>query len=101
MNLRTLGAAPLVATNLLFPVHAHAFDGEGALYDAAKKEKAFTRYGAYVAPPAAPVVVTYNTSVVTAAAPPKKWTDLADPKWKGKVRGIPEVEEQFRDTVGI
>ena len=31
------------------------------------------------------VVITYNTSVVSASEAPKKWTDLADPKWKNKV----------------
>jgi iron(III) transport system substrate-binding protein len=31
------------------------------------------------------VLLTYNTSMVPAAEAPKKWTDLADPRWKGKV----------------
>src|SRR4030095_15736254 len=31
------------------------------------------------------VLITYNTSVVAASEAPKKWTDLTDPKWKGKV----------------
>ena len=31
------------------------------------------------------VVLTYNTSKVKAEDAPKKWTDLLDPKWKGKV----------------
>ncbi len=31
------------------------------------------------------VLITYNTSVVSAAEAPKKWTDLADPRWKNKV----------------
>jgi iron(III) transport system substrate-binding protein len=41
--------------------------------------------GAYVATAAGLVLITYNTSVVSAADAPRKWTDLADPKWKGKV----------------
>ena len=31
------------------------------------------------------VVITYNTAKVKAEEAPKKWTDLLDPKWKGKV----------------
>jgi iron(III) transport system substrate-binding protein len=31
------------------------------------------------------VVLTYNTSKVKAEDAPKKWADLLDPKWKGKV----------------
>ena len=31
------------------------------------------------------VLITYNTSVVSPAEAPKKWTDLADPRWKNKV----------------
>jgi iron(III) transport system substrate-binding protein len=31
------------------------------------------------------VLLTYNTGTVQAAEAPKKWTDLLDPKWKGKV----------------
>ena len=31
------------------------------------------------------VLITYNTAVVSQADAPKKWTDLLDPKWKGKV----------------
>ena len=31
------------------------------------------------------VLITYNTSKVKAEEAPKKWTDLLDPKWKGKV----------------
>ena len=30
-------------------------------------------------------MITYNTSKVKAEDAPKKWTDLLDPKWKGKV----------------
>jgi len=29
--------------------------------------------------------IAYNTNVVTAAAAPKSWKDLLDPKWKGKL----------------
>ncbi len=31
------------------------------------------------------VVITYNTTVVTEAQAPRKWTDLLDPRWKGKL----------------
>ena len=41
--------------------------------------------GTYVATAAGLVLITYNTSVVSAKDAPKKWTDLLDPKWKGKV----------------
>lgn len=39
----------------------------------------------FVATAAGLVLLTYNTSAVPANEAPKKWTDLADPKWKGKV----------------
>ena len=39
----------------------------------------------YVITAAGLVLLTYNTSLVSAADAPKKWTDLLDPKWKGKV----------------
>jgi len=41
--------------------------------------------GTYVVTSAGLVLITYNTSVVSTADAPKKWTDLLDPKWKGKV----------------
>jgi iron(III) transport system substrate-binding protein len=41
--------------------------------------------GLFVATAAGLVLITYNSSLVQAAEAPKKWTDLADPKWKGKV----------------
>lgn len=31
------------------------------------------------------VVLTYNSDAVPAGEAPRKWTDLTDPKWKGKV----------------
>ena len=31
------------------------------------------------------VLLTYNTSVVPAGEAPRKWTDLTEPRWKGKV----------------
>ena len=40
---------------------------------------------AYVATAAGLVLITYNTAAVAANEAPKKWTDLADPRWKGKV----------------
>ena len=39
----------------------------------------------FVATAAGLVLITYNTSVVAPSEAPKKWTDLADPKWKNKV----------------
>jgi iron(III) transport system substrate-binding protein len=39
----------------------------------------------FVATAAGLVLITYNTSVVSEKDAPKKWTDLADPRWKGKV----------------
>jgi iron(III) transport system substrate-binding protein len=39
----------------------------------------------FVATAAGLVLITYNTSVVSPSEAPKKWTDLTDPKWKGKV----------------
>jgi iron(III) transport system substrate-binding protein len=39
----------------------------------------------FIATAAGLVLITYNTSVVSASEAPKKWTDLADPKWKNKV----------------
>ena len=31
------------------------------------------------------VLITYNTTLVPEAQAPKKWTDLLDPRWKGKI----------------
>jgi iron(III) transport system substrate-binding protein len=39
----------------------------------------------FIATAAGLVLITYNTSVVSPSEAPKKWTDLADPKWKNKV----------------
>ena len=39
----------------------------------------------FIATAAGLVLITYNTSVVSPAEAPKKWTDLTDPKWKNKV----------------
>ena len=39
----------------------------------------------FVATAAGLVLLTYNTSAVSEKDAPKKWTDLLDPKWKGKV----------------
>ena len=48
--------------------------------------KAFNdRDDQFVATAAGLMLITYNTSVVPAKDAPKKWTDLLDPKWKGKV----------------
>jgi iron(III) transport system substrate-binding protein len=41
--------------------------------------------GLFTATAAGLVLITYNTSVVSASEAPKKWADLADPKWKNKV----------------
>ena len=39
----------------------------------------------YVVTSAGLVLITYNTALVPEKDAPKKWTDLLDPKWKGKV----------------
>lgn len=45
-----------------------------------------------------PLVIAYNTKLVTQAEAPKNWTDLADPKWKGQVAiGHPS----FSGSVGL
>jgi len=41
--------------------------------------------GTFVATAAGLVLINYNTSVVAEKDAPKKWTDLLDPRWKGKV----------------
>ncbi|HET7340590.1 MAG TPA: extracellular solute-binding protein [Methylomirabilota bacterium] len=41
--------------------------------------------GTFYATAAGLVLITYNTSVVSDKDAPRKWTDLLDPKWKGKV----------------
>ena len=41
--------------------------------------------GLFTATAAGLVLLTYNTSVVSPAEAPKKWSDLADPRWKNKV----------------
>jgi iron(III) transport system substrate-binding protein len=39
----------------------------------------------FIATAAGLVLINYNTSLVADRDAPKKWTDLLDPKWKGKV----------------
>lgn len=41
-----------------------------------------------------PVIIAYNTDLVSAEEAPKTWEDLLDPKWKGKI-GMP------RDQIGF
>lgn len=41
--------------------------------------------GFWYATTANPTVMAYNTEQVTAEEAPKNWSDLTDPKWKGKV----------------
>lgn len=41
--------------------------------------------GLFTATAAGLVLLTYNTSVVSPAEAPKKWSDLTDPRWKNKV----------------
>src|SRR6185503_1940211 len=41
--------------------------------------------GLFTATAAGLVLITYNTSVVSPAEAPKKWSDLTDPRWKNKV----------------
>jgi iron(III) transport system substrate-binding protein len=48
------------------------------------------RDGLYTVLRGTPYVIAYNTQKVTAADAPKRWKDLTDPKWKGKlVHGHP------------
>ena len=56
--------------------------------NAAKVEPAYQGIdpdGFYHATAANPVVLIYHTKLVPAAEAPKNWTDLLDPKWKGKI----------------
>jgi iron(III) transport system substrate-binding protein len=41
--------------------------------------------GHYVVTSTGMMLITYNTALVPEKDAPKKWTDLLDPKWKGKV----------------
>jgi iron(III) transport system substrate-binding protein len=41
--------------------------------------------GSYTITAAALMVICYNTTLVSEKDAPKNWTDLLDPKWKGKV----------------
>ena len=41
--------------------------------------------GQFYATAAGLVLITYNTSLVSEKDAPRKWTDLLDPRWKGKV----------------
>lgn len=54
--------------------------------------------GYWVASGVSPVVILYNTNLVTAEEAPKNWTDLYDPKWKNQVAiGHPS----FSGAVGV
>jgi iron(III) transport system substrate-binding protein len=73
--------------------HVMKFKAEGKLVKyvpetEAKAAKAFQNLdpdGYFHTTSAGFVVLTYNTSKVKAEDAPKKWNDLLDPKWKGKV----------------
>ncbi len=73
--------------------HVLKFKAEGKLEkyvpeNEAKAAKAFQNLdpdGFFHTTSAGFVVLTYNSSKVKAEDAPKKWTDLLDPKWKGKV----------------
>jgi iron(III) transport system substrate-binding protein len=73
--------------------HVLRFKAEGRLEkyvpeNTAKIAEAFRNLdpdGFFHATSAGFVVLTYNTSKVKAEDAPKKWADLLDPKWKGKV----------------
>jgi iron(III) transport system substrate-binding protein len=43
------------------------------------------RDGLYTVLRGTPYVIAYNTQKVSAAEAPKRWRDLADPRWKGKL----------------
>jgi iron(III) transport system substrate-binding protein len=55
----------------------------------AQQVEAFRSYNdpadLYFATAAGLVLLTYNTELVKESEAPRKWTDLLDPKWKGKV----------------
>jgi iron(III) transport system substrate-binding protein len=59
---------------------------EAAAYPAGAKDPA----GAYVADRLNLVVIAYNTDLVKPADAPKKWDDLLDPKWSGKIAVEPD-----------
>ena len=73
--------------------HVLRFKAEGKLVkyvpeNEAKAAKAFQNLdpdGFFHTTSAGFVVLTYNSSKVKPEDAPKKWTDLLDPKWKGKV----------------
>ena len=73
--------------------HLLRFKAEGKLEkyvpeNEAKAAKAFQNLdpdGYFHTTSAGFVVLTYNTTKVKPEDAPKKWTDLLDPKWKGKV----------------
>lgn len=55
--------------------------------EAAQIDPAYADPAGYNAPfDAFTMVIVYNTDLVSAEDAPKSWHDLADPKWKGKVR---------------
>ena len=73
--------------------HVLRFKAEGKLVkyvpeNEAKAAKAFQNLdpdGYFHTTSAGFVVLTYNSSKVKPEDAPKKWTDLLDPKWKGKI----------------
>ena len=84
MTIRMLVVAAAVAAMSFSGGRAHAFDGEPALYEAAKKEKEFTWYTAH-----------YDSETAAAVC------NGFDKKYEEIDKGIPEVKELFRETFGI
>jgi iron(III) transport system substrate-binding protein len=57
--------------------------------------------GSYTITAAALMVIAYNTTLVSEKDAPKNWTDLLDPKWKGKVSiGHPAVSGKNHPQIG-
>lgn len=52
----------------------------------------YSKYGDWTMPENTPMVPMYNTKLVSAAEAPKKWEDLLDPKWKGKIALTPDMK---------
>jgi iron(III) transport system substrate-binding protein len=71
---------PLKKAGHLMKYRAHNLD---RMVDSLKPFNDAENY--YTVTAAALMLVTYNNSVVAAKDAPKNWTDLLDPKWKGKV----------------
>ena len=63
-------------------------------------KRTYSKYGDWVTPEHTSMVPMYNTKLVPAAEAPKRWEDLLDPKWKGKIGLTTDMKAWYMLALG-